>query len=56
MLYATMHDFRNGFPFLIDAKYEQDIPRTYNVTLWRIRVTTVAVKKQHILNILSVGL
>jgi len=36
--------------------YVQDRQCTYNVTLRRVRVTTVAVEKQQVLHILSVCL
>jgi hypothetical protein len=50
--FINMHQQRG----IHEAKYKQDRKCTYNVTLKRVRVTTVAVENKYILHILSVCL
>ena len=40
----------------VETKKQQDRQCTFNVTLWRVCVTTVAVETQYVLNIMSVCL
>jgi hypothetical protein len=45
----------NIIPWLVCNKFLQDRQCMYDIMLWYVRVTSVAVKKQYVLNIMHVG-